>query len=350
MKKAFWHNSTIAVLGAGAWGTALTTLVAKNAKEIRMWMRSEEQARAINSTRSNPHYVQELIIPSNVMAYHNMEKVFSYTSDSDRVRLVIWGLPSNICREKAKELAPFLQGDELILHATKGVEEGTLKRISTVLEEELPTPRIGVISGPNLAGEIARNQPAATVVASRFREVVEAGEELLRSDALRVYGSSDIIGVEWAGALKNILAIASGAIDALGLGWNVRAMMITRGLAEMVRFSLAMGARSETFLGLAGVGDLLATCGSALSRNYRVGYGLSQGRSLEQVMKDLGSTAEGVRTAKIVWKFAEEKGISMPITEAVYQVLEGNLKVRDTLPHLMSTPNVDPEIPEFGPY
>jgi glycerol-3-phosphate dehydrogenase (NAD(P)+) len=228
-----------------------------------------------------------------------------------------------------------MSGDEVVLHATKGIEGGSMKRISEILVEELPTRRVGVVSGPNLAHEIALGEPAATVIASDFAEVCRAGEILLRGPQFLVSTHSDLVGVEWAGTLKNILAIAAGALDGLGLGWNSRAMLITLGLSEMVRFGTAMGAQVQTFLGLAGIGDLLATCGSPKSRNYRVGFRLARGEKLERIIEDLGSTAEGVVTTQHVWKFASERGISMPITEGVYQLTDSSVPVQEVLTQLM---------------
>ncbi|MEK7691127.1 MAG: NAD(P)H-dependent glycerol-3-phosphate dehydrogenase [Bdellovibrionota bacterium] len=338
MQKDFWSNSTVAVLGAGSWGTVLAHLASKNVREVRLWARDEMLVREINATRVNARYHPELTLGEKVRAYSQWEKVFPSVNAGNGPDLVVWGLPSRVCREQAKILARHLRGDEIIIHATKGVEEGSLKRISEVLLEELPTPRVGVISGPNLSREMAKGEPAATVIASRFDEVIDAGQKVFSSPGLRVYGLKDIIGVEWAGTLKNILAISAGALDALGLGWNSRAMLITRGLAEMVRFGKAMGAEQDTFLGLAGIGDLLATASSPLSRNYRVGYRMAKGEKLPAILADLGSTAEGVRTTEIIYAFAKERGISMPIMEAVWRVLSGAVNVQDGLHELMVRP------------
>lgn len=334
--KDFWSKSTIAVVGAGSWGTVLAHMAAHNCNEVRLWMRDEDQARAINSTRSNPKYVKHLSVQSKVRAFSEPERIF----DGDGVQAVIWVLPSKITREQAQFFSKYMKGDEIVIHATKGVEAESLKRISQILSEELPVPRIGVLSGPNLAHELAHGQPAATVVASNFSEVVEAGQSLFATDHFRVYGGHDMVGVEWAGTLKNILAIASGAVDALNMGWNTRAALITRGLAEMVRFGVAMGADESTFLGLAGVGDFMATCCSPLSRNYRVGYGLGSGKPLADILSELGETAEGVMTTKSVWEFAKKRNIYMPITEGVYQTLYENLSYPELLKSLMKKPQM----------
>ena len=331
-QKDFWLNSKVAVIGGGSWGTVLAQLAAPRCREVRLWVRHDEQARSINSTRFNEEFYPELFLHERIHAVSDPARAL------DGASVVIWALPSDVCREQARRLAPLFKGDEILLHATKGIEANSLKRISEVLREELPCPRIGVISGPNLAAELARGEPAATVVASVFNEVVEAGTVLLASERFRIYSASDVIGVEWAGTLKNILAIASGALDAMKFGWNVRSMMITRGLAEMVRFGVAMGAKESTFLGLAGIGDLLATCSSPLSRNYRVGMRLAQGERIETILAELGKTAEGVRTTRSVWRFASQRGISMPITEAVYHLIEDGLPVDKMLRGLMTRP------------
>lgn len=332
-KKDFWLNAQVAVIGGGSWGTVLANLASQNTRDVRLWLRSEDQARAINATRVNAEYVPELKLDAKVHAMSSMDRAFE-----GGVQLVIWALPSTVCRQKAKEVAHFFRGDEVVLHATKGIEQASLKRVSEILREELPVARIGVISGPNLAREIAKGEPAATVVASRFEEVVRAGQEILSSETFRVYGADDVIGVEWAGVMKNVLAIASGALDGMGLGLNARALLISRGLAEMVRFGVRMGGQEATFLGLAGVGDVLATASSALSRNYRVGKRLAEGATLAQVEQELESTAEGVETARTLHRAARELGIEMPITAAVEGLLEGRVAVKDVLSGLMTRP------------
>lgn len=327
------NKARAAVIGGGSWGTCLAHLLSGNCSEVRVWVREEERARSLNATRSNPKYVPGLQLDHNVKAYSDLSRVFEGGIDA-----VIWVLPSKVAREEAKKLAPFFTGEEVLLHATKGVEQGTMKRVSQILREEIPCPRIGVISGPNLADEIARGDPAATVVASQFEEVIELGQQILSGEKFRVYSLTDVIGVEWAGTLKNVLAIASGALDALKYGWNARGMLISRGLAEMVRFGTAMGADPTTFLGLAGVGDLLATASSPLSRNYRVGHGLGQGKKIDQILNELGSTAEGVTTAIYVNQYAKKREIYMPITEGVASLVSGEATVKEVLKTLMARP------------
>lgn len=336
MSRDFWSESRLAVLGGGSFGTVLANLAARNCSEVTLYVRAEDQARAMNSTRMNPNYVKNLVLDSKIRAVSSYEKVFERPQD-----LVIFALPSQATREQAKLVAPLLGGSEIVLHATKGIEEHSLKRISQVLGEELPVLRIGAISGPNLAGEIANGEPAATVVASRFDEVVEAGERVLSTEQFRVYKTADLIGVEWGGTLKNIFAIASGMLESKGYGWNTKSLMLSRGLAEMVRFGVAMGAAPETFLGLSGMGDLIATCSSSQSRNFRVGYHLAKGEKLEEVLAELGQVAEGVRTTRIVHEFARSREVEMPITEVIYQIIEGKWSVEQGLAHLMTRPQVE---------
>ncbi|OFZ20577.1 MAG: glycerol-3-phosphate dehydrogenase [Bdellovibrionales bacterium GWB1_55_8] len=333
MKKDFWHNSKVVVIGSGSWGTVLANLVARNSVETRLWSRDEEQVRAMNATRVNAKYLPNTPLHERIQVVHSLDRLFE-----GGVRVVIWALPSSACREQAKQFARYLTGDEIVIHATKGVEPVTLKRVSEILKEELPCARIGVISGPNLAQEVARGDPSAAVVASRFDEVIECGQVLFTNDNFRVYGSYDVIGVEWAGALKNVLAIASGALESLGLGWNAKALLITRGLVELARFGMAMGGKEPTFLGLAGLGDLLATSNSTLSRNYRVGMAIAKGEKLPDILSRLGGTAEGVKTATTVREFAVARGIPMPITEGVYQLLQGNVQVGEAIRVLMTRP------------
>ena len=338
MKKAFWSNSRVAVLGGGSFGTVLASLAAQNCASVILYVRTEEQAREINSTRQNSKYVKDLVLDSKIRAVSQMDKVFEHDLD-----LIIFALPSHATRAQAKIVAPYLKGSEIVLHATKGIEEQSLKRISVVLSEELPILRIGAISGPNLAGEIARGEPAATVVASPFDDVNLVGEAILSTKRFRVYTAHDIIGVEWGGTLKNIFAIASGILESNGMGWNTKSLLLSRGLAEMVRFGVAMGADAETFLGLSGMGDLIATCCSSASRNYRVGYHLAKGEKLEDVLKTIGQVAEGVRSTRIVYEFAKARGVEMPIAETVYRILQGEWSAEQGVLHLMTRPQVQDE-------
>ena len=321
MKKDFWSKSRVVVFGGGNWGTVLANLATRNCAEVIVIVRSEELARSVNSTKTNTEYLPDFKLSDKIKAVSTFDKAF----EAGPAQAVIWAIPSKPTREQAKLISKYFNGEEILIHATKGVEAGSLKRMSTVLKEEIPCPRIGALSGPNLAHEVARGDPAGTIIASRFEEVIQSGRAIFSSPTFKVFGSSDMIGVEWCGVLKNVLAIAAGCVDSLGLGWNARATLLTGGLAEMVRFGTVLGAETQTFLGLAGLGDMLATCSSPLSRNYRVGQGIGQGKSLKEVVDSLGSVAEGVHTAESVWTYAQARDIHMPITKGVYLLTQGQL-------------------------
>ncbi len=338
MKKAFWSNARVAILGGGSFGTILASLAAENAASVMLYVRTEEQARIINSTRTNPKYVKDLVLDPKIRAVSELEKLFEHDLD-----LIVFALPSHATRAQAKAIAPYLKGSEIVIHATKGIEEHSLKRISVVLGEELPILRIGALSGPNLSGEIAKGEPAATVVASPFDDVNQLTEAIFSTKRFRVYTAHDIIGVEWGGTLKNIFAIASGILESNGMGWNTKSLLLERGLAEMVRFGVAMGASAETFLGLSGMGDLIATCCSSQSRNFRVGYHLAKGEKIDEVLQKIGQTAEGVRTTRIVYEFAKSRGVEMPITETVYRILQGEWSAEEGVQHLMTRPQIQDE-------
>ena len=331
MRKDFWSSSKVGVIGGGTWGTVLAQLTAKNCREVRLWSRNDEGVRLMNATRINAKYVPAMQLHERIHAFSSFERFFE-----GGLNAIIWALPSSVTRQVLREISPFLRGDEVVLHATKGLESQTMKRVSEILFEEIPCRRIGVISGPNLALEISRDEPAATIVASSFSEVCEAGEALLSSRHFWVTNSTDVVGVEWAGVLKNIFAIACGALDALHLGDNATSMVMTRGLAEMASFYKMIGAKDATLMGLAGVGDLFATCSTPLSRNYRVGFQLAQGKALPEILSQLGSTAEGIRTAHIIAEFAQSEKVPMPITQSVDRLIKGEITGEVMLDEIMA--------------
>lgn len=329
--KDFWRESKVAVLGAGSWGTVLANLAAPHAGSVKLWFRDEERARLANATRTNAEYFPDLALHKSIVAVSEVERAFEGGVDA-----ILWVVPSSGSRALARKIAPLLRGHEILIHATKGIEEGTLKRVSEVLGEELPLARIGSVSGPNLAAEIAKGLPAATIVASRFQEVIDAGIALLTNPRFQVEGSHDLVGVEWAGTLKNVLAIAAGCFEALGLGWNARAMLLVRGLEEMMRVGKTLGAKPETFLGLSGLGDLIATASSPLSRNYRVGFRLAKGEKLEAILEDLDTAAEGVRTAMTIADYATSQSLRLPITQAVRGLVAEGWDGERFLGHLLT--------------
>lgn len=322
----FWSNAVVAVIGGGSWGTVLAQLMAPQCREVRLWMRSEASVRAINSTRFHLAYFPHLELDSKIVAVQEFERLFELPP-----QLIWWVLPSAVCREYAKKLSPFLKGSELIIHATKGMEEKTGYRISQILLDELPCRRIGVLSGPNLAHEIAKGEPAATIVASPFPEVCEAGKFLLNSPSFQVQTLSDRTGVEWAGILKNPLAIAMGAVEALNLGWNTRALIMTRGLSEMSQLAVRLGAQAGTFFTLAGIGDLWATCSSSQSRNYRAGFRLASGDSLESVIAESSGVIEGIQALPMICELSEKQGLPCHTFQGIRRFVFEGKSMRELL-------------------
>ena len=304
----------IAVLGGGSFGTALADISATNGHRVKLWMRDSQQVRSINEQHINARYLPEYTIHSSVTADCDLSRVIA---DAD---IVFIAIPSKSFREVVKKAAHWLSG-KMVVSTTKGIEPGTFDLMSQILTEELEQVCIGVLSGPNLAREIVAKAMTATVIASEDEHLCQTIQTVLHCDYFRVYSNTDVYGVELAGALKNIYAIVSGIGAALGMGENTKSMLITRSLAEMSRFAVTLGANPMTFLGLAGVGDLVATCTSDLSRNFRVGYALGEGYSLQEAQTRLGQVAEGVNTLQQVKQKADELGVYMPLVDGLYSVI-----------------------------
>lgn len=321
---------SVCVVGGGSWGTTLAHLFALNGNDVLLHVRREDHAEEINRQRTNARYLPGYAIHERVTATTDLREI---ALASDYIVIVV---PSSAIRKTAFELGNHLRGDHILLSATKGLEADSFKRITEILREETCCKKVGALSGPNLARELMDGQPAATVIASSYREVVSRGAHLLTSKWMRVYGSADVVGVELAGALKNILAIASGVATGLGMGDNAKGTLITRGLAEISRLGVAAGATPLTFKGLAGVGDVVATCSSPLSRNFRVGLGLAEGRALSEVLASMVEVAEGVNTTRVARAYARKLGVEMPITEALYRVLNEQASPRDMVHELMT--------------
>ncbi len=323
-----WNR--IGVLGGGSWGTTLAQLAAAAGHDVELWVRRSEQAEEINENHTNSRYLGDYRLDEHIVATTDLERV------ATRCGFILVVVPSAALRDTARALGDFVQGDQILVSAAKGVEEGTFHTMTQVLREETCCRKLGALGGPNLAREIMAGKPAGTVIASAYREVVERGARALNSQRFRVYGSRDVVGVELAGALKNILAIACGVATGMEMGDNARAFLVTRGLAEMVRLGVAAGAQEHTFSGLAGIGDIIATCFSPLSRNHRVGLGLAAGKKLDQILEELGQVAEGVRTTRIACAWARQLGVEMPIAEAMYQVLYEAASPTEMVLQLMS--------------
>jgi glycerol-3-phosphate dehydrogenase (NAD(P)+) len=295
-------QTTVAILGAGQWGAALAMLARKRGHQVRVWSRRGEAS------------LDEVLASA--------EMIISAVS--------MKGVP-----ETAARLQAAMPDTAILVSATKGLDPATQHTASQIWQTAFPNHPIVVLSGPNLSEEIQQGLPAATVVASRNQAAAERVQATLSSDRFRVYTNTDPLGTELGGTLKNVIAIASGVCDGLNLGTNARSGLVTRALAEIIRVGTLLGARPETFFGLAGLGDLLATCTSPLSRNYRVGYGLAQGKSLEQILVELQSTAEGVSTTNVLIELAERKGIAVPISRQVYLLLNGQITPKQAVEALM---------------
>lgn len=323
-------SHTVAVLGGGSWGTTLAHLAGVTGNETLLWMRDVERAKELNEQHTNTRYLGEAKLSENVRATNDLEEAVRGAN------LVIFSVPSKSVRAVANEAGNYVTGDQAILSAIKGLENESHKRMTEILREETCARKLGAISGPNLAKEIIAGQPSATAVASRFRDVVAYSAEVLHGPAFRVYGSHDLKGVELAGALKNVIAIGSGLANGMGFGANVRAMIVTRGLAEIQRLGVKLGADPLTFSGLAGVGDLIVTCGSELSRNFRVGRGLASGQPLDDIVESLGEVAEGIYTTRVAADLAAKEGVAMPITEGLAQLLGGDVTPQEVLEDLMT--------------
>ena len=309
---------TIAVLGGGSFGTALADISATNGHRVKLWVRDEAQVEIINREHINQRYLPGFHINPAVTADNDLHRVVQGAD------IVFIAIPSKSFREVVKKTGGALEG-KMVISTTKGIEPGTFDLMSEILHEELGNIRLGVLSGPNLAREIVAKALTATVIASDDEPLCLTIQSVLHCDYFRVYSNNDVYGVELAGALKNIYAIVCGMGAALGMGENTHSMLITRGLAEMSRFAVKLGANPMTFLGLAGVGDLVATCTSELSRNFQVGRALGEGFTLQEAETRLGQVAEGVNTLQQVKQKADELGIYMPLVDGLYSIIfEGN--------------------------
>ena len=325
------QRQPIVVLGAGSWGTALAIHLANSGHDVLLWGNEPEHIESLSEQRCNQQFLPDIIFPDSLQVTASLELA---------MKAPLWvliAIPSHAYRSFLRSNAHLFTKDIGIAWASKGLEVGSGKLIHQVLQEELShCYKTAVMSGPTFAGEVARNLPTAITVASNSEEFSKQVSDDLHSGRFRVYSSTDLIGVELGGALKNVLAIAAGAADGLGFGANTRAALITRGLAEMMRLGEAMGGRRETFMGLAGMGDLILTCTDNQSRNRRTGLLLAQGKTLDQVSKEIGQAIEGIKTAKEVVSLARKHQVEVPICEQVYRVLHEGCSIEDAVRTLLS--------------
>ncbi len=324
------------MLGGGSWGTALAVHLARAGHDVRLWLRDEDVAAQIAEARENRAYLPGIEVPAAVTP----TTAISEAVGAAQLALVV--IPSQFCREVYRDARPYLNASVGLVSATKGLEIDTLRRMTEVAAEEAPGHPLAVLSGPSFALEVAQGQPTAVVVAARDAAFVEALQRAISTSSFRAYASEDVIGVELAGALKNVIAIAAGIVDGLGMGHNTVAALVTRGLAEIARLGVARGGRADTFPGLAGLGDLVLTCTGGLSRNRRLGQALGRGRSLAEATQALADSAghamvaEGVRTTLAAASLASEARIEMPIAAAMKEVIHEGREPRDAVQELMS--------------
>jgi glycerol-3-phosphate dehydrogenase (NAD(P)+) len=306
----------VGLLGGGSWGTTVASLVTRNAP-VTLWARNPQTVDEINTQHSNEKYLPEIKLPDRLRA---TDEIAEAVSEAD---VLIMAVPSQSFRGVLEEIKPYIRAWVPIVSLAKGLEMGTRKRMTEVVTEVLPGHPVGVLTGPNLAREIMKGQAAASVIAMQGGGNVQVLRPLFSSGLFRVYTNEDVIGCELGGVLKNIIAIAVGMGDGLGAGDNTRAGLITRGLAEITRLGVALGGQVETFSGLAGMGDMIATCTSSQSRNRSVGFELGKGRTIDAIIDEMVMVAEGVKTAPAVMELAREQGVSMPIAEDVFKVVTG---------------------------
>lgn len=320
-----------AVLGGGSFGTVLANLLAENGISTSLWLRDVNRAAEVEQSRINSRYLPGLVLNTNLQVTADIKQAL------DGAELVLLSIPSKAFRDVAKLARPLMSQQAVVVCSAKGIEAGSFKLMSQIIEEELQGNPYGVISGPNLAIEIAQKQLTGTVIASADPRVCELVQNAFRSSYFRLYANSDLYGVELGGVLKNIYAIMAGMASAMGVGQNTMSLLMTRSIAEMSRFAVSMGANPMTFIGLAGMGDLIVTCTSPLSRNFRIGQAIAQGLTLEQAIKQIGQTAEGVNTLRLVKEKADEKNIYMPLANSLYNILFAGSTIAQELDTLMGS-------------
>ena len=322
----------ITIVGAGSFGTAMAAVAARNSHEVLLWAHDPKVAETIESTRVNPFYLPNVSLPGSVRATHDITAAARF---SDTILMIV---PSQYYRGVLESLRDVIRPGVTIISAAKGIENETLERMSEISTSVLgdSMKAFGALSGPTFAAECARGDPTAAVIASHDIDCARDIQRILSSPTFRLYNSNDVIGVELAGSLKNVIAIAAGVLEGLGLGYNTTAALITRGLHEITRLGIALGGRLETFAGLAGMGDLVLTCTGSLSRNRSLGVALGHGKTLAEFLAETRAVAEGVKTSKSAKDLSDRHGIEMPITTEMYRVLYENTSPREALQRLMT--------------
>jgi glycerol-3-phosphate dehydrogenase (NAD(P)+) len=345
--KSLSSDKPVGVIGAGNFGTVVANLLARNSK-VLLYARDENSVKHITESRTSRGHA----LHDNIDATNDLARI---ARECDILFPIV---PSQYFRSMMKMLSPYLHPYHILIHGTKGfdvalpegktlddvdrLDRSHVRTMSEVIMDETVVVRVGCLAGPNLSKELAANQPAATVIASHFNEVIDTGKKLLRNEYFQVYGNNDVVGVELAGVLKNVIAIAAGALSGLGYGENAKGLLVSRGMVEMVYLGRALGGNTKAFLGVAGIGDLVATCNSSLSRNFTVGYRLAQGETLKEILETSDEVAEGINTVRITKKCADHYQVRAPITTTLHRVLFEDLTIKEGLRYLMRYPlNVD---------
>lgn len=319
----------VSVIGAGSWGSALAVLLANNGHEVTLWTHDPHEIEMLSTKREQQDKLPGVKLPDNIKIEADLETALT---DED---VVVMAVPSPVVRTVAKQMAPFIKDGQVIVNVAKGIEDITYKTLSDIIEEEIPNAEVCVLSGPSHAEEVGRGIPTTVVVGAKNKETAEMLQDVFMNKVFRVYTSSDIVGIELGGALKNVIALAAGTVDGLGYGDNTKAALMTRGIAELTRLGEALGGKPETFSGLTGVGDLIVTCTSVHSRNRKAGYLMGKGMTADEAMKEVKMVVEGVYSAKAALGLAKKYHVSVPIVEAVNRVLFENADPKEEVSNLL---------------
>lgn len=320
----------VSVIGSGSWGCSLAMVLAKNNHDVSIYSRNLEQVEEINIKHKNEKYLKGVRFDENIKASNSLKDVLK---DSE---IVVLAVPTQQIRSVLLEIKKYISEDKILVDVAKGIEVSSGFRVSEICEEILPRNKYSILSGPSHAEEVSREIPTTVVISSNDNSVSEKVRDFFMNENFRIYINSDLIGVEIAGAIKNIIAFGAGVLDGMGYGDNSKSALITRGLNEIVKFGISYGANKSTFYGLSGIGDLVVTCTSKHSRNWRAGYLIGCGKNLDETLKEVNMVVEGISTTKIVHSMAKEKNVEMPITDAIYSVLYGDLDVRTAVNKLMT--------------
>lgn len=322
----------ITVFGMGSFGTALANVLAENGHTVLMWGKNEDSVKELNDHHQNNRYLKDVVLNSNIKATSDINEAVNFTD------IYLMALPTKAMREVTSQIDGLINSKKTFIHVAKGIENDTFKRVSEMIEDSISEEHnggIGVLSGPSHAEEVVIKQPTTVAASSKDEKVSELIQDLFMNDYLRVYTNNDLVGVELGGALKNIIAVASGIVAGMGYGDNAKAALMTRGLAEISRLGEKLGADPMTFLGLGGIGDLIVTCTSTHSRNYTLGYKLGQGQTMDEALNEMNMVVEGIYTTNSVYHLAKQQNVDMPITNALYKVLFEDKPVKDSVKDLM---------------